>query len=141
MTCITIMTINVKSIRTDYKWYQLLTFLEENSPDICLIQETNITDSYRRYIPNYRLYINPTTTDYSGTAIAVKNTLAYDAIQPDILMTSYLQKLTVKFKHTVNNRSIQTIWHFFCTFLFRRYIPENPRTFRRQLSNTHLRTM
>lgn len=117
MTCIKIMTINVKSIRTDYKWYQLLTFLEENSPDICFIQETNITETYRRSIPNYRLYINPATIDYSGTAIAVKNVLAYDAIQHDILVTSYLQKLTIKFEHTVNNRSIQTIWHFFCTYI------------------------
>lgn len=59
---INIISINAKSLRSESKWVQMMCFLDNNSPDICLVQETNIAQLPEAVESSrYDIYLNPST--------------------------------------------------------------------------------
>lgn len=110
---ISIMSLNVKSIRGRFKWIEMEQFLKINNPDVCLFQETNLHE-----LPNnmrddkYSFFLNQATTSYSGTIIAVKSCSKIKIIRSQILHEAYLQKLTLKIS--------SDIW-----FVYNIYLPHN----------------
>lgn len=61
-----IISLNAKSIRSDSKWHEYVSFLNYNHPDICLVQETNInTTPSTRNAKNYDIYYNLASEEYT----------------------------------------------------------------------------
>lgn len=89
-------TLNTKSLRSDFKWYQLESFLEINRPDICLLQETNVIDTSRQTNNNYNFLFNPAINDYSGTAIAVRKNSKLEILKHEMICNGYLQSIVLK---------------------------------------------
>lgn len=93
-----IITLNAKSLKSEYKWQQLILFLEEHKPDIILLQETNI-ETLEDFTNNrqYKFLINPRRLEYTGTIIAVKISNEI-TVAHNIVVPSYLQEVSIKIK-------------------------------------------
>lgn len=107
---ITITSLNTKSIRSDYKWFQMESFLQNNNPDICLFQETNITELPKIMKCNqYSFFLNDAVGNYSGTTIAVKKNPTIQIVSNEIIYPAYSQKVTLLIS--------QEVWHIYTVYL------------------------
>lgn len=97
------------------KWTQMTVFLEDNKADVALLQETNIQDDLTEPTPHHTFFVNPSSTHYSGTAIAVRKSSKISVIRHSIIYPSYLQKISLKIA--------ETPWH-----IFNIYIPHDEDT-------------
>lgn len=97
----TTITLNTKSVRSDYKWSQLSCFLDRHFPDIILLQETNTSISpLPLLISKYSFYFNPPTHVCTGTMIGLRKLSPMVFCEHIILYPGHLQKLLLKIPAT-----------------------------------------
>lgn len=91
---ISVRSLNTKSVRGDYKWVQMECFLRDYSPDVCLLQETNITKLPQNISPHirYNFFLNEATDNYSGTGIAVRVNNNVNVISGEIIHPEHCSK-------------------------------------------------
>lgn len=93
---ISFINLNVRSVRSDYKWVQLQTFLERCRPDVIMLQETNCTSSPLPLLdPMYSYIFNPPSQPNTGTIIAVRKSSSVSIISETTLFPGYLQEATI----------------------------------------------
>lgn len=115
MEDISVLTLNVRSIRSDFKWIQLSSFLERQLPDVVLLQETNAFRSPLPFYNNkYSFHFNPPTQVCTGTMIGLRRSSPLVFNAHNILVPGYLQEVILN--DPSNCRSL----HFVCV-----YIPHN----------------
>lgn len=101
---IQILTLNSKSIKSSYKWSQLMSFLEVNEPDIVFLQETNTPQTTTiEKNSKYSFIVNESQQDYSGTIIGINKASPIKIICTSIVVASYLQIVKVMFNNEVWN--------------------------------------
>ena len=78
-----IVYINVNSIVSNNKRYELLQFLEKNDPDICLLGETKLNDTHKLTFKNYEFIRNDRKNAIfgGGTGILVKRNINFEEIK------------------------------------------------------------
>ena len=75
--------INVNSIVSNNKRYELLQFLEKHEPDICLLGETKLNEDHKISFKNYELIRNDRKNSIfgGGTAILIKRNLNFEEVK------------------------------------------------------------
>ena len=81
-TDLKLIAVNVNSIIANSKRYSLLKFIEEHTPDIVLLSETKLNHKHRITFEQYQCIRTdrPNSTQGGGTAILIKNEIAYKPI-------------------------------------------------------------
>ena len=96
-----IIAINVNSIVSIHKQQYLKTFLNENDPDVVLLNETKLNPKRRVQFENYKMIRvdRPESTLGGGTAILIKNQYSYKEIElRNIIKLTCLETTIVKLK-------------------------------------------
>lgn len=84
-------------MKSETKWFSLLSFLEETKPDIICLQETNTSVLPPHSTQSqYNFLLNPSERNYSGTMIAYKTSSGISVESHEILIGGYAQKVVFK---------------------------------------------
>ena len=86
---LTFMTLNVRSVRSQYKWAQLSLFVNKHNPDILLIQEANTDYPTMRSLQNYTFYFSTPVIPYKGVAFAIKNNIRISSLSTEVIFPSH----------------------------------------------------
>lgn len=108
---LSIASINVNSIQTNYRRYELLEFTKKYKHDIVLLNETKLTQHHKIAFKKYNIYKTdrPKSKQGGGTAIMVKKDIVHELITyPSSKNNKILEHTIIKIK-TTNNRNIYII--------------------------------
>lgn len=99
---IKIISINVNSIITNQKRYELLELLNQHNPHIACLCETKLNQNHQLSFKNYHLLRRdrPYLTRRGRTAILVKNNIAYEEIKFQTHDFCILENCAIKIKIT-----------------------------------------
>ena len=101
-------SLNTRSVRSDFKWSQLSSFLDRHFPDVVLLQETNVpSPPLPLLIPQYTFYFNPPVHVCTGTMVGLRKSSPMVFRGHNILFPGYLQEVLLEIPAT--NRSLHVI--------------------------------
>lgn len=110
---ITITAINVNSLITNQKRYDLLELAKDTNSDVILISETKFNSRHQFNPTDYNLIRTdrPTSTAGGGTAILIKNHIEYEHIrQPTSFSNKLLEYTIIKIPYNNINFFIISIY-------------------------------
>ena len=92
-----IVAINVNSIITNQRRYNLLKLLNKENPDLALISETKLNKIHKVQFKNYNIVRRdrPNSTQGGGTAILIKKHLKYKAVTNNIVSNFEVLETTI----------------------------------------------
>ena len=114
----TMITLNVRSVQSDFKWTQLASFMERHFPDVILLQETNVSKSpLPLLLKQFSFHFNPPVGWCSGTMIGLRDSSALEFQAHNIVVPGHLQEVVVTMPVTNH------VFH-----IFNLYLPHSPQS-------------
>lgn len=102
---LSIASINVNSIQTNHRRYELLEFSKKYKHDLILLNETKLTNHHKIAFKRYNIYRSdrPNSKQGGGTAIMIKKEISHELISyPSSKNNVLLEYTIIKIKSTKN---------------------------------------
>ena len=111
---LSILAINVNSIRTNVRRHNLVDLIDETNPDIVALSETRLNHRHMFSIENYNIIRNDRlSNDGGGTAILIRKSIPHSII--NLTNIKSIETTIIKIKHDSKN-----------LFVISTYIPPRP---------------